>query len=75
MAKLKLELDYEFDFALIGLSCHQPNYRLANCAVREPSGSPWADGRKSSYLRAGDGRPNFGAIAAVFTLCVCHHPA
>lgn len=29
MAKLKLAFDYDFDFSLIGISCHQPNYRLA----------------------------------------------
>ncbi len=29
MAKIKLELDFEIDFYLIGISCHLPNYRLA----------------------------------------------
>ena len=29
MPKLKLELEYEFDFHLIGISCHQSNYKLA----------------------------------------------
>ena len=29
MGKLKLELNYDFDFHLLGISCHQPNYRLA----------------------------------------------
>lgn len=30
MAKLKLDLEYEFDFALLGLSCPLPDYRLAH---------------------------------------------
>lgn len=29
MAKLTLELDYDFDFELIGISCHSPDYRLS----------------------------------------------
>ena len=29
MAKLTLEIDYEYDFHLIGIACHVPDYRLA----------------------------------------------
>lgn len=29
MSKLVLELEYDFDFALIGIASHIPNYRLA----------------------------------------------
>lgn len=29
MSKLVLELDYDFDFSLIGIASHIPNYRLA----------------------------------------------
>lgn len=29
MAKLTLDLEYDFDFSLIGISCHAPDYRLS----------------------------------------------
>jgi hypothetical protein len=29
MAKLTLDLEYDFDFILIGISCHSPDYRLS----------------------------------------------
>jgi|TARA_B110000261_G_C13085621_1_gene357705 hypothetical protein len=29
MGKLTLELEYDFDFLLIGVSCHVPDYRLS----------------------------------------------
>lgn len=29
MAKLTLDLEYDFDFVLIGVSCHAPDYRLS----------------------------------------------
>lgn len=29
MAKLTLDLEYDFDFILIGISCHAPDYRLS----------------------------------------------
>ncbi|MFT6746980.1 MAG: hypothetical protein ACJAZ2_001325 [Glaciecola sp.] len=29
MAKLTLEIEFEFDFHLLGISCHLPDYRLA----------------------------------------------
>ena len=29
MGKLTLDLEYDFDFSLIGISCHAPDYRLS----------------------------------------------
>lgn len=28
MGKLKLQVEYDFDFTLIGISCHEPDYRF-----------------------------------------------